>query len=62
MSNYLSIPAETRVALDVSEANRLHRYAQAQAEMGGMCRTQCRDGRPQAGQTAGGAQGSNGSW
>ena len=33
MSNYLSIPAETRVALDVSEANRLHRYAQAQAEM-----------------------------
>lgn len=33
MSNYLSIPPETRVALDVSEANRLHRYAQAQAEM-----------------------------
>lgn len=33
MSNYLSIPAETRVALDISEANRLHRYAQAQAEM-----------------------------
>ena len=33
MSNYLSIPAETRVALDVSEANRLHRYAQAQAEL-----------------------------
>lgn len=27
------ITAETRVALDVSEANRLHRYAQAQAEM-----------------------------
>lgn len=33
MSNELSIPIETRVALDVSEANRLHRYAQAQAEM-----------------------------
>lgn len=33
MSNYLSIPPDTRVALDVSEANRLHRYAQAQAEM-----------------------------
>lgn len=33
MSNYLSIPPETRVALDVNEANRLHRYAQAQAEM-----------------------------
>lgn len=33
MINYLSIPPETRVALDVSEANRLHRYAQAQAEM-----------------------------
>ena len=27
------ITAETRVALDVSEANRLHRYAQAQAEI-----------------------------
>lgn len=33
MINYLSIPPETRVALDVNEANRLHRYAQAQAEM-----------------------------
>lgn len=33
MSNYLSIPPDTRVVLDVSEANRLHRYAQAQAEM-----------------------------
>jgi hypothetical protein len=33
MSNELSIPIETRVALDVSEANRLHRYAQSQAEM-----------------------------
>lgn len=29
----LSIPFSTRVELDVSEANRLHRYAQAQAEM-----------------------------
>ena len=27
------ITAETRVTLGVSEANRLHRYAQAQAEM-----------------------------
>lgn len=33
MSNYLSIPPETRMTLDVNEANRLHRYAQAQAEM-----------------------------
>lgn len=33
MKNELSIPPETRVALDVSEANRLHRYAQTQAEM-----------------------------
>lgn len=33
MNNYLSIPPETRIALNVSEANRLHRYAQAQAEM-----------------------------
>lgn len=29
----LSIPFSTRVELDVSEANRLHRYVQAQAEM-----------------------------
>ena len=33
MKHELMITAETRVALDVSEANRLHRYAQAQAEM-----------------------------
>lgn len=29
----LSIPGETRIALGVSEANRLHKYATAQAEM-----------------------------
>lgn len=29
----LSIPGETRIALGVSEANRLHRYATSQAEM-----------------------------
>lgn len=29
----LSIPGETRLALGVSEANRLHKYATAQAEM-----------------------------
>lgn len=33
MKNELSIPLSTRVELDVNEANRLHRYAQAQAEM-----------------------------
>lgn len=33
MKHELMITAETRVALGVSEANRLHRYAQAQAEM-----------------------------
>lgn len=29
----LSIPGETRIALGISEANRLHKYATAQAEM-----------------------------
>ena len=29
----LSIPEATRIALGVSEANRLHQYATAQAEM-----------------------------
>ncbi|WP_297547377.1 hypothetical protein, partial [uncultured Akkermansia sp.] len=29
----LSIPGETRIALGVNEANRLHKYATAQAEM-----------------------------
>ena len=29
----LSIPEATRIALGVSEANRLHKYATAQAEM-----------------------------
>ena len=33
MKHELMITAETRVTLGVSEANRLHRYAQAQAEM-----------------------------
>ena len=33
MKHELMITAETRVTLSVSEANRLHRYAQAQAEM-----------------------------
>ncbi|MBS5507727.1 MAG: hypothetical protein KHX31_03740 [Akkermansia sp.] len=32
----LSIPGETRIALGVDEANRLHRYATSQAEMAAM--------------------------